>query len=94
MGTATLRSILESTVAQIIKVNNAVRKPAQRKGEKKAAFRKTNTSVALDKIDPPSVKALFLKQNWVSVSKISERTRKEIIFKVSFFLNINFWRLN
>jgi len=88
MGTATLKSILERIVDQIMNVNNTENNPAQRNGDKNAACKKTKTSAKLLISGPLPIKALFLKQNCVKVSRMSEKIRNNSIFRVNLFLVI------
>lgn len=87
MGTATLRSILESIADHIVKVNATEISPSHRNGEEKAPLRKVNISekVRISNQLPGSV--LFLKQNWVKVSSISVKRRNKIILRVRVFFN-------
>ena len=87
MVTATLRSILESIAYQIVNVNTTEIIPSQRKGEENAPLKKTNISENVTISNQLSGRVLFLKQNWVRVSRISVKRRNRIILGVSVFFN-------
>lgn len=63
MGTATLRSILERMVVQIIKVSTTDKRPNHKNPQDNIAFIKRIASVKAATLNPLSVRALFLKQN-------------------------------
>ncbi len=88
MGTATLKSIFERIVDQIIKVHKTEQRPSQRKGEENTPPRKAKAAETVLTSRWSWVNAPFLNNKWVNVSRISEKIRKTSIFKVNLFLII------
>jgi len=88
MGTATLKSILERIIDQIINTAATVNNPAHKNGEEKVTLKKSDIlakSVTWPWLDP---KVLFLKKKCTAVSSISLAISKSNILNVTFFLNM------
>ncbi len=62
--------------------------PIHKKGEAATVLIKLNTSAGVVTLKPVTGRVLFLKQNCMKVSRISDRIRNSNIFNVSLFLNI------
>jgi hypothetical protein len=75
-------------VDQITKIIMTAQIPIHKNGEEATILINVTASARLLILKPVAGIALFLKQNWMKVSRISDRTRNESIFKVSLFLNI------
>ena len=86
MATAALKSILESAVDQLIKMNNTQNKPSHKKGEGITDPRNPMPSAREWISIRPAEATLFLKQNWPMVSITSIKARNKMIFKVICFL--------
>jgi hypothetical protein len=90
MGTAALRSILESMVDQIIKVTKTEKSPSHKKGEEETLRINPKTSKNLLTLKALFSRTPFFKQKWVKVSSISENTNSSNIATVTFFLDMGF----
>jgi hypothetical protein len=88
MGTATLKSIFERIVDQMTKTENTVKRPSHKNGEEITLDKKMAVPEKSARLNVPAIRALFLKQKWMNVSRISEKISNSSIIKVTFFLAI------